>query len=372
MRPFIYIGEKTLETNIINVALLGATPPSSGGIASWTDRMLKSDCFRYEKLYLVDERQEEGREVFGDNSKIKISGEIKRCFRIWRDLISCIRKNGIQVVHSNTPATTTSLMREILCSIIARFHRCAVIGHFHCTVPVVISSSLQKLMLKIYLSLCNSAIVLNERSLEYVKANSKCPVFLIPNFISKRELLRSQEGRATNAKVTNVLYVGGIVEEKGVFDILDIAKRHPDINFRLAGAGSIPATIEPTSNVHLLGTLNSSELANEYSKNDVFLFLTHFPAEGFSCALLEAMSFGMPCVVTDWAANADMIGAKSGCVVPCHDLDAAERALRRLSDQEVRRQVGHRNAEKVRQLYGEAIVVPKYSEVYRFAYGKLL
>ena len=360
---------KRMPRSEINVALLGATPPTSGGIASWTDRMIHSEFFSGEKLFLVDERVDGGREVFGGESGVKLLVEARRCLRIWRDLIACIKDSDIDVVHSNTPATATSLLREIICASIARLHKCKVVGHFHCTVANMVKSPVHEIILKAYLHLCDAAIVLNRQSSSYLERLSESPIYLIPNFISEKEIQGARFDRPAHRAIRKILYVGGIIESKGVFDVVRIAGNHPEIEFRFAGAGELPADIHATENVCMLGTLDHDELAEEYSTCDLFMFLTRFPSEGFSCALLEAMTFGMPCIVTDWAANADMVGPDSGCVVPCGDLDSVEEVLSKLSDPIVRERIGKRNARTVRKLYGESVVVKEVAAVYRSVSG---
>ena len=50
-----------------------------------------------------------------------------------------------------------------------------------------------------------------------------------------------------------------------------------------------------------------------------------FPWRSFSNSLAEAMASGVPCIVSDWAANKDMIENKGGIVVPIHSpFDAVE------------------------------------------------
>lgn len=353
---------KRRDAESINVALLGATPSNSGGIASWTDRMLTSPYFSSSRLFLVDER-------IGDENSVFSSGrpfvaEVKRCFRIWRDLRGRITESDIDIVHSNTPASTTSLMREIVCALIAKQHGCAFIGHFHCTVPVVVKSKINRLFFRKYLKLCDAAIVLNDQSDRFVAQLTGRPVFLIPNFVKDSEISSTIKDFSLGGPVRFVLYAGGIIEEKGVFEILDAARLCPDVEFRLAGSGKLPSDTLVPGNVKILGSLGRNELRNEYLKADVFLFLTHFPAEGFSCALLEAMASGLPCVVTDWAANKEMIGNQGGFVVEVGDSEGVCAALRELGDSTVREEMGKRNIQVVKSAYSERAVIERYEMVY--------
>lgn len=83
------------------------------------------------------------------------------------------------------------------------------------------------------------------------------------------------------------------------------------------------------------------------------MFLTYFPGEGFSNALCEAMAAGLPCIVTDWAANADMIENKGGVVIPIKDYKSVTNALDTITDPELRRQMSAFNIKKVKDIYVE-------------------
>ena len=256
-------------------------------------------------------------------------------------------------------------MREIVCAKIAKKEGCHFIAHFHCTVPVVVKSKIHLDTLKVFLSLSDAAIVLNEQSKQFLEQICNIPVYVIPNFVLDEECASSNGGRRIRRKITRVLYAGGITEEKGVYDILRVAHHCADIEFVLAGAGSISKEIaDMPNNVKLLGPLERSDLALEYEEADAFIFLSHFKSEGFSCALLEAMASGLPCVVTDWAANKEMIDDEGGIVVPCFDPNAVVSALKKIDDPLIRKGQSERNIRVVQEKYSEKVVVGMYSDVY--------
>ena len=94
------------------------------------------------------------------------------------------------------------------------------------------------------------------------------------------------------------------------------------------------------------------------------MFLTYFRGEGFSNALCEAMAAGLPCIVSDWAANADMIGQDGGAVVKVKDIDATIRALKDMLPQNVREKQSVANMEKVRNNYIDDVVIDQYVDAY--------
>ena len=118
-------------------------------------------------------------------------------------------------------------------------------------------------------------------------------------------------------------------------------------------------------NVELLGQLNRDAILEEYKNADAFLFLTRFKGEGFSNSLVEAMGFGLPCIVSDWAANVDMIEPDGGITVDYHNSRDVVRALKLLEDPMLRHRMGTANQEKAMNCYSETAVIAQYIELYR-------
>lgn len=157
-------------------------------------------------------------------------------------------------------------------------------------------------------------MVLNNKSYDFSKKYHKILIKVIPNFVSEEESIWI-ENRSFDS-VKHIAYIGGVTIEKECQLILDVAPYFPNITFDLIEAVSPEIKVmNIPANVVLYGNHNK-EYVTDYLKNaDVFLFLSHYWDEGFSNALTEAMAAGLPCIVTDWAANADQIEDKGGIVL---------------------------------------------------------
>lgn len=347
------------------VILLAPTPPPAGGIAGWTVRMMNAQLKNGWQVEVVDEKVLGNRQVFGDQSKRKLSAEIKRCLRIWRDLKKALKDKNALVVHSCIPSMTLSMMREYVCACITKARKRKFIIHYRCTVPNTTKGKLGRFMLK---RLCNKSdliITLNTQTNEYLEKITRTPMQLIPNFISENELSASHVIRE---QIEKVLYVGGVIETKGAFDVLALARRFPQIEFRLVGKASSEmedfARRNEISNAVFTGPKDRDGVKAELADADVFLFMTYFRGEGFSNALAEAMAAGLPCIATDWAANKDMIGTEGGAVVAVKDVDAAEKALRAMMPAETRKAQSEANINKVKAEYIDSVVIDQYVDVY--------
>lgn len=214
-------------------------------------------------------------------------------------------------------------------------------------------------------------MVLNTPSMEFAKKCCKTPILLIPNFIEKSAVIK-ENTKIISEKIRRVLYVGGVIESKGCCDIIQVAQEFPSIQFRLVGnpEKKILESDKP-SNVILCGEKKKAEVKQELEEADVFMFATYFSGEGFSNALAEAMANGLPCIVTDWAANRDMIEEDGGIVVDVKDVGAIAAAIRDLADdKDRRRKQSEWNIKKVKEYYIDSIVTNMYVDAYEYILNK--
>lgn len=126
-------------------------------------------------------------------------------------------------------------------------------------------------------------------------------------------------------------FVGRLTEEKGFFDFINLAKKMPEFEFKIAG--------EKTNNIDLLdipynvkfeGFLKSDELMQFYQKCRVILFLSRW-YEGFPLVLLEAMYNYTPIIVNNLAVMPEVIeNGKEGYVVEVGDLDLVKKKIKEL------------------------------------------
>ena len=94
------------------------------------------------------------------------------------------------------------------------------------------------------------------------------------------------------------------------------------------------------------------------------MFLTRFPGEGFSNSLAEAMAYSLPCIVSDWAANADMIGTGGGIVLKAPQSNDVIEAIKQMGNVVVRREMGYSNFVRAKKEFIQDAVTSQYVEVY--------
>lgn len=345
------------------VILLAPTPPPVGGIAAWTVRMMNASLPNDWIVEVVDEKIIGEREFFGNKRKLNIRLEVKRCFSIWHSLWESLNDTNALVVHSCIAANTLPVLRECVCALITKIRRRKFIVHFRCTVPNQVKKKTNKLAVKLLSTIADTVIVLNSQSLKYMKTVTNTNIVVIPNFVDVEE---TTESHIIKDKVGTVLYVGGVTEKKGCIDLMEVAQSFPTIHFKLIGSAE-DVCIEKAReipNVELCGIKPHEMIKKELENADVFMFLSYFGGEGFSNALAEAMAAGVPCIVSDWAANKDMIEDKGGFVVPVHNISEAIDSLRKIEDPLIRRKQSIYNMSKVKEKYIDEVVQRNYVEIY--------
>ncbi len=150
------------------------------------------------------------------------------------------------------------------------------------------------------------------------------------------EFPKATKPRSVSNNVISFLFVGWMVEKKGVRELLDAASKLSSLgyNFRLKFAGGGDLLEEVTQSisalklcgkVEVLGWKCKVDIIEELRKSDVFVLPSK--AEGFPNAMLEAMSLGLPCIVTDVGAVSDsLINDFNGFLLEdsnaCHIYDA--------------------------------------------------
>lgn len=315
------------------------------------------------QVVVVDEKLIGGRAVFGDDSGRRFFTETVRCLRIWRDLVRALKDPDVRIVHSCIPSRSLSMMREMVCAQIAKAHGRKWIVHFRCTVPNTTRSAIGRRLLKRLCALSDLTIALNKQSANFLKAYTHTPIAVIPNFVEESRIC---EERCIADELRRIVYIGGVVAEKGCADIIEAAKQFPEIEFRLVGAADVAMrkAAQGVENVTLVGETDDAGVQRELEWADAFAFLSRYDAEGFSNALAEAMAAGLPCIVTDWAANADMIEHQGGVVVPIGSVEAAVEAIRAIRPKHVREAQSQFNIRKVRECYSARAVLDQYVDAY--------
>lgn len=146
-------------------------------------------------------------------------------------------------------------------------------------------------------------------------------------------------------RARNLLYLGRIEAEKGVFDLLNAfgarARQHPDARLVFAGAGSAVRALEAAIEAHpaaaqmrYAGRLDAKGVHQALAAADLLVCPTRSAfREGLALVVLEAAAQGVPALASSVVPAAETAG--DACATfPADDCAALEAGLARLMDDE--------------------------------------
>ena len=331
---------------------------AKGGIAVWTEHYLR-DCKNMGIECDLVNTAVLGKNVKQTTLKRNFLEELNRTRGIMKQLNHCLSNNDYELAHLNTCIGLFGIIRDYYIAKKISRKGIPIVLHFHCDIPNWVNSFLVRMYLKKILRITSVNLVLCDSSYEFLKARHISSV-KIANFVEENLIVSHKEIRAELCKVC---YVGRISTQKGANEIFEVAKQKPNITFNLIGdiSDEIKGKIIP-SNVNCCGAMSHEEVIAMLDDADVFLFPSH--SEGFSLALAEAMSRGLPCIATDVGANRDMLEDKGGYIVSVGDINAIVDALAQMINLDIRKNMSAWNIKKVRRTYTDKTVVQNIKSIY--------
>lgn len=116
-----------------------------------------------------------------------------------------------------------------------------------------------------------------------------------------------------------VLFVGRLVEEKGILELLQAAKIwNKDITLSIIGSGPLEENIKyqmlNTKNINFFGKVDNDKLPLYYSSADV-LIVPSIHEEGFGRVILESLSCGTPVIGSNRGAIPEVMDKTVGKII---------------------------------------------------------
>lgn len=131
----------------------------------------------------------------------------------------------------------------------------------------------------------------------------------------------------------HIIFVGRMIDSKGVRLLFNYARVNSEIKFTLAGPGYLKQELRELVNTQNLGNIN---ISGKLKKNEVadlmrnadILAHPSFHAEGFPNILTEAGASGLAVVATDTGGSGEIIvNKKTGLLVARRDQEQLDKAL---------------------------------------------
>lgn len=162
-------------------------------------------------------------------------------------------------------------------------------------------------------------------------ARSEKKVVILPNAVN---MPTEKTERVFHKKPMQILFVGRFAANKGINILMDAVRELNKegyvniLQFNLVGKGPLFEMFSnnfKAPNVNYLGFADDDKLVELYKENDIFVLPTFF--EGMPTVVLEAMSYGMPIIVTDTGATTDLVDDKNGFIIEKADMKSLKNAI---------------------------------------------
>ena len=310
---------------------------------------------------------------------ISIVKDLKSLYK----MIQVFRKEKPYIVHSMTPkAGLISMWAGKICGVPVRMHT------YTGLVFPTTTGMKQKILIWMDKLLCSCATYINPEGqgvandLKKFKITKK-PLHIIGNGnvrgIDAEYWKRSNEERKTkdeghnsslNSKVFTFVFVGRIVGDKGINELIEAFKRLKPHSAKLVLVGTFEEKLDPVKpetkqeidknpNIEWVG--RQADVRPFYEQADAFVFPSY--REGFPNTVLEAGAMGLPSIVTNInGANEIIIPEENGLIIPSKDSDALYQAMQRFIDE----------PELVKKMANNArkMVIDRYEQ--KYIWGELL
>lgn len=180
-----------------------------------------------------------------------------------------------------------------------------------------------------------------------------------------------------------VLFVGGLGQRKGVFDILQavpiVHAVHPDVVFIFAGGEAARGDRDEIDRccdearldgaVHFLGPVTGPAKLQLFQRAALFILPSH--GENLPYALLEALAVGLPVVTTPVGAIPEIIeDGNNGFLIQPGDYAALARCIiQLLEDEPLRQRMGLANRQLIRHFYLPDVAMSRFVAIYERLQG---
>ena len=181
-------------------------------------------------------------------------------------------------------------------------------------------------------------------------------------FFSPRPREESRKILGLPHEQTIFLFVGRLHPWKGVYEILEVARRCRDFKFIFIGPGNIP--VHP-DNCFFVGTKISQEIRIWLNAADCLLLPTH--TEAIPTSVMEAFACGIPAIATRVGGCPEIVeNEKNGLLIPVGDIESLEESVIWMNtNPDEREKMGNAGRKFVIDHYDHSKLIEKLIDVHR-------
>lgn len=335
----------------------------SGGLTDWFDLV-------HLEVGFYDERASRAQ---------RLADGVRKILR----LRALVRRHPHAIVHLNPSMDTRSLARDLPMIVVAARRGSPVVVQFHGGLmdrPWPMRHRIVRRLVLRALERATLVVVLSRLQKESIvgtlEGGASLAIEQVPLFLDLRPFEERLARRTQVGPPRSFAFVGRLVREKGVAELIEAAavlrRGGRDVVVEIAGAG--PDEDEMRRRWQELGLgdavmwhgfLDADPKLDLLARSDVFVLASSW-LEGLPNALLEALAMGLPVIVSDVGAMAEVVeDGVNGFLVPAGDVDAlADRMTYIVDHPEEARAMGRRNARMAASRFGLDSQAAVWREVY--------
>ncbi|MEH2068464.1 MAG: glycosyltransferase family 4 protein [Nostoc sp.] len=324
------------ENHAIKIIMLGPSLLQQGGISGYEKLFLEYAPPEVEICHIIT--HEEG------TLAIKIIVFLKAiCKLVW-----ILLKQEVDIVQLQI-SQRGSILRQAIMIILAWVFQKPIIIHAHGSQFHIFYTGLPKYMRQLLswiFGKCQKLIVLSESWKNFYIENLGLKPEQVVVLYNPVKVPVEVPPRSGSGKV-NLLFLGRIGQRKGAFDLIEAFSLLPieyrnRANLIMAGdgdleqAGNLVKTLNLENSIKLPGWIGSDERDILLTQADVFVLPSY--NEGLPLAMLEAMAWELPVIVTPVGGIPEIItSSQNGLIVNPGNIEELSNAVKSLIENEILR-----------------------------------
>jgi glycosyltransferase involved in cell wall biosynthesis len=326
------------ESAKIRVLLAAHIGVPRGGVSTYFETLINSDLNNYVDLHFIETSK--GALRSGNRGKWRIINWFNALNNILRFLFALISVKP-DLVHIGT-AYNASFVKHSVMACLARMFFVPVIIQPHCSISKLLPEN-QKVWRKFALFIlrqCEGVIILSKEWTLLGHLIPKTKIRYIPNAINVKPYEQLPRPRQTTNGKVNILYMGHITREKGIFDLIEasrtISKKNPRfvtdivgeclIDEELCRMNEIINSNDLQEYIKIFGPEYGKKQIGRFASADIFVLPSYH--EGMPMSVIEAMAAGLPVVASNVGGIPDLIENEvTGKLIAPGDVQALSSSL---------------------------------------------
>ena len=367
------------------IMIVGPIPPPVGGIPLYTKKLIDSKYIKkhFDLLLFNTAIPENIRrfETFNERSYFSFLSDgiipgLKLLFYVFTTFFSfgCFLINKKpDIIQVFTPSFW-GFWRGCIYILIAKIFRVKVIFHLLNAIDVFWeeSSELSRSLIMFVLNKSDVLIVQSNGIKNFIGGISNTGVVVIYNGVELWRYNRIYLKDYYSERKLQVIFIGGLSKNKGVFDILRAVQliNNIDIRFTFVGGGPVNEFVDYAKRIDVSGRVSFTGIISEEKKVDLFMhshiFVLPSYAEGQPVAILEAMAAGLPIISTSVGSIPEIVvKGKNGFLIEPGDIkNLADKISALAEDSDLRKKISEHNYTQSRKLYDINRVFSEMGRVY--------